>query len=37
MSALGDKNVGGLDVAVDDVFCVSGVERVCNLDGQRQN
>ncbi len=37
MSALGDKDVGGLDIAVDDVFCMSGVERVCNLDGERQN
>jgi hypothetical protein len=24
MSALGDEDVGGLDVTVDDVFCVSG-------------
>ena len=36
VSALGDKDVSGLDVAVDDAFGVSGVERVRNLDGERQ-
>ena len=37
VAALGDENVGGLDVAVDDAFGVGGIERVGNLDGQRQN
>ena len=37
VAALGDKNVGGLDVAMDDSFGVGGIERVRNLDGQRQN
>ena len=32
MSALGDEDVRGLDVAVDDAFSVSGVESVGNLD-----
>ncbi len=35
MSALGDKNIGGLDVAVNDPFGVGGIERVGNLDGER--
>ena len=34
MSALGDKDVRGFDVAVDDAFRVGGVERVGNLDRQ---
>ena len=37
MAALGDKNVGGLDVAMNDAFDVRGVECVGNLNGQRQN
>ena len=37
VSALGDKDVGGLDVAVDDAFGVGCIECVGNLDGQRQN
>ena len=37
MAALGDEDVGRLDVAVDDAFCVSCVERVGNLDGQGEN
>ena len=34
VAALSDENVGWLDVAVDDAFGVSGVERVGDLDGQ---
>jgi hypothetical protein len=34
--ALGHKDVCGLDVAVDDTFGVSGVERVRNLDRQTE-
>ena len=37
VAALGDEDVGGLDVAVNDAFGVGGIERVGNLDGQRQN
>jgi hypothetical protein len=38
VAALGDKDVSGLDVAVDDAFRVSGIERVCNLNRQsKQN
>ena len=33
MTASGDEDVGGLDVAVDDAFGVSGVERVGDVDG----
>jgi hypothetical protein len=32
MSTLGDEDVRGLDVAVDDAFGVGGVESVGNLD-----
>ena len=35
MAALGDKNIRGLDVAMDDAFGVRCVERVSNFDGQR--
>lgn len=37
MSALGDKNVGGLNVAVDDSFGVRGIQSVRNLNPQLQN
>src|ERR1700678_812521 len=37
MSAFGDKDVGRLDIAVDDASCMRGVQRVRNLDSQRQN
>ena len=36
MPALGDEDVGGFDVAVDDTFGVSGIERIGNLDSKRQ-
>ena len=36
MSALGDENVGGLDVAMDDVFAVRGVESVGDFDGEAE-
>ncbi len=34
MSALGDKDVGGLDVAVDDALRMGGVEAVGDFDGE---
>ena len=37
VSALGYKNVGRLDGAMNNSFCVGGIERVRNLDGQRKN
>ena len=36
MTALGDKNVGRLDVAMDDALGMRRVERIGNLDRQRQ-
>src|SRR5262249_54875561 len=32
VAAAGDENVGGLDVAMDDAFGVSGIERVRDFD-----
>ena len=37
MSALGDEDVGRLDVAVDDSLGVRRIQRVGNLDAQRQD
>ena len=34
VAAFGDENVGGLDVAMDDVFLMGGVEGVGNFDGE---
>ncbi len=34
LTALGDKNICGLDVAMDDALAVGGVERVGDLDTQ---
>jgi hypothetical protein len=35
--AFGDKNVGGLDVAMDDAFRVRGLERVGDLNREGEN
>ena len=35
MAALGDKDIGGLDVAVDDSFGMGGIECVGDVDGDR--
>ncbi len=37
LAAGGDKNVGWFDVAVDDIFGVSGVESVGDVDGKFEN
>jgi len=34
MASLGDEDVRGLDVPVDDAFGMRGIERVGNLDPQ---
>ena len=36
MTTLGDKDVGGLDVAMDNAFAVCGIEGVGDLDGERK-
>jgi hypothetical protein len=37
VTAFGDEKVGGLDVAVNDTFGVSGVEGVGDFDGERED
>src|SRR5713226_91452 len=37
MPAMSDEDVGRLDVAMDDAFGMSSVERISNFDGQRQH
>jgi len=37
MPTFGNKDVGGLDVPVDDAFCVGCVKSVRNLDGKRKD
>ncbi len=37
VSAIGDEDVGGLDVAMDDAFRVSGIEGVGDFDGEGEN
>ena len=37
VSALGDEDVSRLDVAVDDALGVGGIERVGDLDGERED
>src|SRR6202162_4031069 len=37
VSALGDEDVGGLDVAVNNSLGMRGIEGIGNLDGEREN
>ena len=37
VSALGDENIGRLDIAVDDPFAMGRIQGVSDLDGQREN
>lgn len=37
MAAVGDKDIGGLDIPVVDPFPVSGIEPVGDLDGEVQD
>ena len=37
MSALGDKDVRGFDVPMDDSFRVGGIQRISDLDAQIEN
>jgi hypothetical protein len=37
VTALGNKDVSRLNVAVDDAFAVCCIERVGNLNGERKN
>ena len=37
MTALGHKNVGWLNIAVDDLLGVRGIESVGDLDAKRQH
>src|SRR5882672_11761421 len=36
MATLGDEQVGGFDVAMDNAFGMGGIERVGDFNGQRQ-
>ena len=37
VAALGDENIGGLDVAMDDALGVRGIETVGDLDAEIEN
>ena len=34
VAALGDENVGGFNVAVDDAFAMRGIQAIGDLDGE---
>ncbi len=36
MAAIADKNVGRLDVTMDDSFAVRGIESIGNFDADRE-